>query len=412
MAILSAVILVSVIFIRHGESINSQVSTVKVVQLGCGVTGLVCAEHLEHNPKVDELVLADKQTQPAAELVERSVNDKTTLQKTDANDLSDLKKLMRGCDLVVTSIPSDFNPMLLKAALAVGVDYVDFTIPMRTILHFDEIGKACEDAGIRALTAVGSDPGISDVFAMHGAAKLDEVHEIHIKDADNATSPDYEVFTLWCTNDMLDEITMKAAVYENGVINWLPPLSRKELFAFPDPVGAHTVYNTTHDETFLIPKFLKNVKYVDFMIVVPDKLALLANTMRDLGLHSKKPINVKGVEVKPLEVVASCLPNPFDMVGKIKGSAGIMVDAIGMRKGEKCRVRTWVGMTHEDAFKIHNSTATGYLVGTGAAIGAEMLVAGDVKHSGLFVPEMLPIERYMHRMKGKGLGIHEEIVAM
>jgi len=367
---------------------------------------------LEHNPKIDELVLADKQTEPAAELAERSENDKTTLQQTDASDISDLKKLIKDCDLVVTSVPSDMNPKLLKAALAVGVDYVDFTIPMKTIEHFDEIGKACEDAGIRALTAVGSDPGISDVFAMHGAAKLDEVHEIHIKDADNATSTDYEVFTLWCTSDMLDEITMKAAVYNNGKIHWLPPLSRKELYKFPDPVGSHSVYNTTHDETFLIPKFIKGVKYVDFMIVVSDKLAQLASVMRRLGLHKKKPVMVNGVEVKPLEVVAACLPNPFDMVGKIKGSAGIMVDAVGLRKGERCTVRTWVGMTHEDAFKLHNSTATGYLVGTGAAIGAEMIVGNDVKQSGLFVPEMLPIERYLHRMRGKGLGVHEEIVAM
>jgi saccharopine dehydrogenase-like NADP-dependent oxidoreductase len=384
----------------------------KVVQLGCGVTGLVCAEHLEHNPKVDELVLADKQTELAASLVERSENEKTSLQKTDASDLSVLKKLMRDCDLVVTSVPSDMNAKLLKAALAVGVDYVDFTIPMRTIERFDEIGKACEDAGIRALTAVGSDPGISDVFAMHGASRLDEVHEIHIKDADNATSPDHEVFTLWCTNDMLDEITWKAAVYENGNIHWLPPLSRKESYRFPDPVGEHTVYNTTHDETFLIPKFIKGVRYVDFMIAVSDKLAELANTMRKMGLHKRKQITVNGVTVRPLEVVGACLPSPVDMVGKIKGSAGIMVEAVGMRKGERCIARTWVGMTHEDAFKLHNTTATGYLVGTGAAIGAEMLVAGEVKQSGLIVPEMLPIERYLHRMRSKGLGVHERIVAM
>jgi len=384
---------------------------VKVVQLGCGITGLVCAEHLERNPKVDELILADKQTEPAASLVERLENDKTTLQKTDASDTSDLKKLMKDCDLVVTSVPSDMNAKLLKTALAVGVDYVDFTIPRRTIERFDEIGKACEDAGIRALTAVGEDPGISDIFAMHGAAKLDEVHEIHIKDADNALSPDYDIFTLWCTNDMLDEITSKAAVYENGTIRWLPPLSRKERYTFPHPVGEHTVYNTTHDETFLIPKFIKGVRYVDFMIVVPDNLAEFANLIRHYGMNKKKLIDVLGSKVRPLEVVSACLPNPVDMVGKIKGSGGIMVEAVGIRKGERYTARTWVGMTHEDAFKLHNTTATGYLVGTGAAIGAEMLVAGEVKECGLFVPEMLPIETYLRRMKSKSLTVNEELVA-
>lgn len=384
----------------------------KVVQLGCGITGLVCAEHLEHNPKVDELILADKQTDSAASLVERTGHEKTSLQKTDASDASDLKKLMRDCDLVVTSVPSDMNPKLLKTALALGVDYVDFTIPMWTIERFDEMGKACQDAGIRALTAVGEDPGISDVFAMHGSAKLDEVHEIHIKDADNATSPDYEIFTLWCTNDMLDEITSTAAVYENGKIHWLPPLSRKERYSFPHPVGDHTVYNTTHDETFLIPRFIKGVKYVDFMIAIPDKLAEFANLIREMGMSKKRLVSVNGIEVRPLDVVSACLPNPVDMVGKIGGSAGIMVEAVGIRKGERFTSRTWVGMTHEDAFKLHNTTATGYLVGTGAAIGAEMLVAGEVKQSGLFVPEMLPIEKYLHRMKSKSLIVNEELVAM
>jgi saccharopine dehydrogenase (NAD+, L-lysine-forming) len=127
-------------------------------------------------------------------------------------------------------------------------------------------------------------------------------------------------------------------------------------------------------------------------------------------MHKKHSVKVDGGEVRPLDVVSACLPNPVDMVGKIKGSGGIMVEAVGMRKGEKCSVKTWVGMTHEDAFRLHNTTATGYLVGTGAAIGAEMLVAGEVKHNGLFVPEMLPIEKYMHRMKSKSLTVNEELV--
>lgn len=384
----------------------------KVVQLGCGITGLVCAKHLERNPKVDELVLADKRTEPAASFAAESSTEKTVLQQTDASNMSDLKKLMKDCDLIVTSVPSDMNPKLLRAALAVGVDYVDFTIPMRTIQNFDAVQRECEDAGIRALTAVGSDPGISDVFAMYNAKKLDEVLEVRIKDADNAVSPEYEVFTLWCPCDMLEEITSKAAVYENGSIKWLPPLSRREVYRFPDPVGTHTVYNTTHDETFLIPKFIEGVRYVDFMIAVSDKLVEFANAVRIAGMNSKKPVKVGGTEVKPLEVAAACLPSPVDMIGRISGSSGIMVETVGTRKGEKCTVKTWVGMTHEDAYRLYGTTATGYLVGTGAAIGAEMLVAGDLRKSGLFVPEMLPIEKYLERMRSKGLGVQVDIVAM
>ena len=190
----------------------------KVVQLGCGVTGLVCAEHLERHPKVDEIVLADKRLEPAESLVERTGTEKATLLKADAGDKADIRKMLRGCDVLVSAVPSEMNARLLDAALASGVDYVDFTIPLETIPRYEEIDAACAKAGITALTAMGSDPGISDIFALHNAAVLDSVTEVHIKDADNAVSDEHEIFTLWCPRDMLEEVTMNAAVYEDGGI--------------------------------------------------------------------------------------------------------------------------------------------------------------------------------------------------
>lgn len=376
------------------------------------MTGLVCAEHLEKNPKVDEIVLADKHIGPAESFVERAGNEKTSTQKTDASKPSDLKKLLKDCDLLISSVPSEMNPKMLEVALSLGVDYADFTIPLETIPRFEDIQKACEAAGIKALTAMGSDPGISDVFAMIGASKLDTVEEIHIKDADNAVHPDYDVFTLWCPRDMLEEITMNAAVYDGGEIKWLPPLSRSEKYAFPDPIGSHTIYNTTHEETFLIPRFLKGVKYVDFMIVVPDKLAEFANMIRKMGLHGLKPVKVEGLEVKPLDVVAACMPDPVALVEGIRGSAGIIVEAVGLKHNERRMVRTWIAMTHEEAFARYRTSATGYMVGTGAAIGIEMLVSGDIRRSGFFIPEMLDHGKFVEKMREKGLEVRQMVSAV
>ena len=363
-------------------------------------------------PRAEEIGLADRRTGPAESLVERTGTDKTVPKKADVKDLSDLKKLLKDCDLLVSSVPSEMNPKLLSTAVSLGLDYVDFTIPLETIPRMPAVQKACEDAGIKALTAVGSDPGISDVFAMHGASKLDEVHEVHIKDADNAMSLEHEIFTLWCPKDMLEEITMNAAIFEHGEIKWLPPLSRKEAYRFPDPIGTHTIYNTTHEETFLIPMFLNDVRYVDFMIVVSDGLRDYANMLRKMGMHGLKPIVVGGKEVRPLDLVAACMPNPVDMVGSIKGSAGIIVEAVGLKDGEKRTVKTWVAMTHEDAFRTHCTSATGYLVGTGAAVGAEMILSGEIKQNGFFIPEMLPVEKYLEKLRAKGLEIHQKSTAM
>ena len=387
-------------------------SRIRVVQLGCGITGLVCAEHLESLQKVDELILADNDLRAAESLARRIGSEKTTTKMVDACDSSQLKQVLKGSDLVVTSVPSEINLRLLQGAISAGVDYVDLTVPLELVPKLDEIDEVCKKAGIVALTGVGSDPGISDVFAVRAADKLDSVDEIHIRDADNGVSKEHEFFTLWSARDMLEEVTMKAAVYDNGEIRWLPPLYEKEYYRFPDPIGKLPVYNTTHEETFLLPKFLEEVKRVDFKIVIQDSLAKVSSTLRKIGMHSLTPIVVNGFEVRPLDVVAQCMPRPVDLIGKIKGSSCVLVEVIGTKNGEKTAIKTWVAMTHEEAFKKHTTSATGFLVGTGAAAGAELIVSGDVKKSGLYAPEMLPTGKYVENVRAKGLEVKQEIVAI
>jgi saccharopine dehydrogenase-like NADP-dependent oxidoreductase len=388
------------------------VTAIKVVQLGCGITGLVCAEHLEKHPKVDELILADKQVDVAGAMIKRLRSEKAVAQKMDAGDPSQLKKVLKGCDLIVTSVPSEMNMKLLEAAVSAGVNYVDLTVPFELIPKLEEMDERCKKAGVIALTGVGSDPGISDVFAVRAAEILDEVLEIRIRDADNAVSAEHEYFTLWSPRDMLEELTMNAAIYENGKITWLPPLHEMECFRFPDPIGQHPVYNTTHEETFLLPKFIEGVKHVDFKIVVWDNLVKLANTIRKIGMHNVNAVRVDGFDVKPIDVVAECLPRPVDLIGKVKGSSCVLVEVVGVRAGEKTVVRTWVAMTHEEAFRNHRTSATGYVVGTGAAAGVELIVSGDLRKSGLYAPEMLPTEKFVENVVGKGLKANQEIVTL
>ena len=49
-----------------------------------------------------------------------------------------------------------------------------------------------------------------------------------------------------------------------------------------------------------------------------------------------------------------------------------------------------------------------YLVGTGGAAATEMLVDGDVKDTGLVIPERLDPASYLRRLREKGVEPHEE----
>ncbi len=368
----------------------------------------MCAEHLEKNPKVDDLVLADIKTADAERLASRLRSEKISVKKVNASDQDAVGKLIDGCDIVVSSVPSEVNKSVVRTAMRAGVDYVDFSLPIDTMEEFDELAKLAADSGVTALSAMGADPGISDVFAVYAASKLDEPESARVMDGDSGSAEGFDFFTLWSPLEMVEEVTVPAAVYRNGEITYLPPLHEKQVYEFPEPIGPLPVYNTLHEETFLMPRFIKGLKHADFRIAVDDDFANVANTLRRLGLHSMKPIDVGGCKVRPLDVVIALMPRTTDLAGRVKGYAGVVVEVTGTKDGKKALSKVWTTMAHERAYELCRTNATGYLVGTGGAVGTELLIDGEVKHKGLLVPEQLPAEKVVARLPGKELKVGEE----
>jgi saccharopine dehydrogenase (NAD+, L-lysine-forming) len=384
----------------------------RVVQLGCGITGLVCAEYLEKNPKVDELVLADLRTDAAEGMARRVGSDKISVVKTDASQESSLKKLLRGTDLLVCSITSELLGKIGEAAIAAGVNYLDFSLSVDFTKEFETLRKRCANSGVTYITAMGADPGMSDVFARYGTDMLDSAYEAHVRDGDNAVAKGYDFFTLWSPLDMVDEATMPAAVCKNGRIGYLPPLHKKEIYEFPQPIGPLPVYNTTHEETFLIPRFIKGIKNADFKIAIDDDFAATCNMLRKIGMHSKELLNVKGTMVRPLDVVVATMPRPVELVGMVKGSAGIVVEILGKKNGKDAMAKVWTTLSHEEAYRICKSNATGYLVGAAGAVGAEMIISGELRNKGLLVPEQLPAKKFIDRLPPKRLKVKSKIIRL
>jgi len=386
--------------------------SMKVVQLGCGITGLVCAEQLAKNPDITELVLADYITDAAESLAKRIDNDKLSVVKVDAADHDSVKRLLTGADMVVSAIPGYFNRKVMEIAMETRTNYVDFSLPVGQWGEFDDLIDMCKDADVTILTSMGSDPGMSDIFARHAANKLDSVEQIRTMDGDSATAEGYDFFALWSPLELIEEITCPASVFKDGKMTSVPPLDKKQIYQFPEPVGPLPTYNTDHEETHLMSRFIKGVKNVDFRIAIDDDFALIANTLRKVGLSSLNPIDVKGKKVAPLEVVVALMPSPVDMIGKVKGFAAIVVETTGMKNGKKTMIKVWTLMSHEKAYELARSNATGYVVGTSGAVGAEMLAAGEITQKGLVVPEQIPPNKFIERLSKKNMEVAEETIEL
>ena len=385
----------------------------KVVQLGCGVCGLVCAEHIAKNPKVDELILADARTNAAEALADRLRMDQVSVRKVNGTDRAQLKSLLKGCDIEVATMPWRLNRLPLEVAASLGTHYVDFGMPFdSTGPEFDKYNKICRDAGISALIGMGEEPGMSDVFAMHAASKLDRADEAHTYDGDTARVEGLGFFSIWSPVDLLDETSVPAAVFRNGKIEFIPPMSARQMYDFPAPLGRLPVYKTNHDETYFMPMGIKTLKNVSFNICIDDWFANSAISLRKMGMLSKEAIDVKGVKVRPIDVVASMMPSPVEFVDRTKGDTGFVVEVIGEKDGHRAKVKMWTTMSHEKAYELYKTNAGAYYVGTGGAVATEMLIDGEVKDKGFVIPEQLLAESFLSRLRKKDVEINEETLLL
>jgi saccharopine dehydrogenase-like NADP-dependent oxidoreductase len=384
-----------------------------VVQVGVGVCGLVCAEQLAAHPKVDRLVLADRKIEAAERLASRVPDAKVSVEIVDGTDLRAVRSLLSESDVVVATMPWRLNRLVLDVAANVGVDYVDFGMPFDgTGPEFDAASRMCSDAGIAALVGMGEEPGISDVFAMRGATRLDRADEVHVFDGDTAAIEGLDFFSVWSPVDLLDEMSVPAAVFSEGRLDFVPPLSESQIYDFPEPVGPLTVYKTNHDETYFLPMGIRTLKNASFNIHIGRPWVEAAAALRRLGLLRPDPVDVRGVRVRPMDVVAAALPAPVDLLGRIRGHACCVVEVSGQKDGRKAMVRTWTRMSYEDAYAQHGTNATAYLVGTGGATATEMLLEGKVQEKGLVIPEQLAPDRFLKRLEERGVEIRQEILAL
>ncbi len=383
----------------------------EVVHLGCGVCGLVCAEHLAGHAKVDHLVLADRRTEGATRLASRPSDDRVTVVDVDGTDRAAVRSLLKSADVVVAAMPWRLNLVVLETAAEVGVDYVDFGMPFDgTGPQFDAADRLCRESNVSALVGMGMEPGISDIFAMHSARKFDRVDEVHVFDGDTASVEGVELLSTWSPVDLLDEMSVPAAVFEDGDIMFLPPMRVKRTYVFPEPVGPLAVYKTNHDETYFLPRGLPSLRRASFNIFIDPGWVETAATLRALGLLRKDAIDIHGIPVRPLEVIAAALPPPLNLAGRIRGVAMFLVEVTGTKGGRRKRARIWTSLSYPDAYRLHRTNATAYLVGTGGAVAAEMLLEGRVPEKGLVIPEQLDPDVYLRKLRSKGVGFQEDFV--
>jgi len=352
----------------------------KVLVLGgCGAMGRAIVRDLSENSEVGEIVIGDIDLAKAKDYVKEAALKKVSTRKVDIKDHEKLVRALRGVDVVANASWYEFNLDVMKAALETHSHYVDLGGLYHVTKKQLKLDQNFKRAGITAILGIGASPGITNVLAGYGALKLDSVEEVHIRTgAKGGGGFAYSAKTI------LDEVTMNPVVFEGGIFKEVEPLSGKEHYQLPSPVGEVDGFYSIHSELATLPFSIKGVRTVTFRVGFSPGLIQKVNVLSELGLLSKNPIGIRGVKISPKDFLYNYLatlaaPSSLDELKSLQ------VELKGKKDGEDKRLVFETVVRSSEKWKLR---ATAIWTGVPAAIATHWLGKGKIGVKGVIPPEV------------------------
>lgn len=377
-----------------------------ILLAGVGGVGEAIAVVAKARPWLGTMVLADF-NETRARAVQRRLGDETKfpVEQLDASDKNAIVALIRKhkIDLLMNATRVDLIDTVMDAALEAGCHCMDMalsgsahTMGERALGRFAE----WEQAGRMAVLGMGMDPGVSDIFARYAHDHLfDEIDEIGIRDGAALTADGYDFFPTFSIYDTVDECTDPALVWEKER-GWfeVEPFSEPETFDFPEGIGRLTVVNVEHEEVALIPRYIP-CKRVTFKYGLDETFLNVMKSIKVLGLHGTRPINVRGQQIVPVDVVAALVPDPAALGDKLRGKTCVGTEVTGLKSGKKRHVFLYQSTDNESSMAKYGLQAVSVQTGIPPVIAMELIAEGKWSGRGVFGPEAFDAEPFMQKMQ-------------
>ncbi len=373
----------------------------KAAVFGAGGLGRIVALELAADPRVQELVLADKRGDRSRAL--RSIGRTAAIRpvQVDVSRPDLLDDVLRGVDVAVNATLPDYNLAVMAACLRAGCAYVDpwGLSPVAPgerpgVLDQLDLDATWKDRGLTAVVTMGSDPGISNIMARAAADRLASVDEIRILKA-AAGGGAIEGYPLYSRAVFLRDALSRPSIWDGHAVVTQEFVSGEEEYEFPAPVGLRHVYQFYHEEVLTLPLRLgRPVGRVVYKHDINPELVRAIVALDAIGLLSpEKRIQIAGGRMTFRDALLATFPEPSTLIGPVAGAMAIVAEAVGTKAdGRRARVRGSIVVDHREANKKRGTTAERYLTAGAVAAAAGLLTQKGTRRPGVLAPEDLPTE--------------------
>jgi lysine 6-dehydrogenase len=380
----------------------------KIVVLGgAGLMGRIAVKDLAASEGVDQVVIADRDTETAdrvADLISIG-HSKLSVVHTDVTDRDALVATLHGANAVVNAVHYYFNLDVMRACLEAGTDYTDLGGLFHNTRKQLALHDVFAEAGLTAVLGMGSAPGVPNVQARYAADRLDTIASIRIYDG-ILPPPGDEIRFGYAIPTIIDELVMPPMVFRDGTFVEEAPLAGEEDYWFTPPVGLLRCHYSLHSEVATLPVTFqsKGVRECFFKInywgMSPEAFAKV-KLLAELGFAGGEPIEVRGALVKPRDLLVTLLADyvpPLDAFVKeptdpTHWTKEIVTEVEGTQDGK------------ELLYRLGTLTALGSLpTGVAPSVAAQWLAAGRVPGPGVFPPEaVIDPQPFFEELAGRGI---------
>ncbi|HTZ63438.1 MAG TPA: saccharopine dehydrogenase C-terminal domain-containing protein [Solirubrobacteraceae bacterium] len=393
----------------------------RVLVVGAGGVGAAFAAIAQRRPAFEQVVLADVSARRAREVAQGlGEGDRFIAEPVDASDRDELVELIARTrpDAVLNACDPRFNVPIFDACFEAKVTYLDMAMTLserHPDRPFELVGtmlgeyqleqhERWQQAGLMALVGIGVEPGLSDVFARYAADELfSEVREVGVRDGADLVVEGYDfapTFSIWTT---IEECLNPPLIWERerGFYT-TEPFSEPELFTFPEGIGQVECVNVEHEEVVLIPRWV-GCERVTFKYGLGREFIDVLRTLHKLGLDSTEPVDVRGQQIAPRDLVAAALPDPATLGDRLSGRtcAGTWIRGIGIDGRERS---TYMYHVADNGYTMreYSSQAVVWQTAINPVVALELLNEGLWRGTGVLGPEAFAPAPFLERLSDLG----------
>jgi lysine 6-dehydrogenase len=381
----------------------------RLLVLGAGLQGSSCCHNLLQHAEVESVTLADQDPSRLPEFLRPLIGSRLVTAPLDARDHLSAVRLMREHDAAMCALPYYFNEPMTRTAIEAGCHFADLGGNTEIVMQQKKLHDEARAKGLSIIPDCGLAPGMVNILAAEGIRRLDQTDSVRIYVGGLPQHPEpplnYQI--VYSLEGALDYYTTPSWVLRHGKAVQVDALSEIETQDFPSPVGPLEAFHTGGGISTMPFAYEGKIATMEYKTLRYPGHAAIMRSIRELGLISNMPIQVKGQSVVPRDVfIAAVKPKLSKPVGDDLVALRVVVS--GNRAGRPATSRFEL-LDYADR-KVGVSAmmrTTGYSL----ALTGLMQANGSVTVRGVHTPdEAMPFRPYVDGLAQCGVEIKETSV--